>query len=557
MSSLDLLDWQQTIFAEKLSRYNLLKLEQSQARRSLRIHIYRNHGFEQVATALKLFLTYAQFDACLDIGEYDDSFQVTNVTSDLGIVWLDFDRYARLSDHELHMWIFDRLAALREATRAPFIVADLPTSDARARDLNAALSAWSAATPGTAILRVSSLASELSASFFDDRRSSLTGTRYSDAACLGAARELGLSLIPSLIAAPIKAVAVDLDNTLYQGVLAEDGPHGVVLTEAHHKLHTLLAELASKGVLLIVVSRNEADDVTELFRERGDFPIHADHIASWQVSWAGKADGISKAAAELQIATDAVLLLDDNLGELTSMARDLPDVKLLFAGHSPEDTVRSLRRFPSLWPSTETRTDLLRVADIQANKQRQAAAGESLDKNSYIRSLGVEIGFTSNPRDELQRFYDMSVKTNQFNIALLRPSAADISLYLDDPERRAVMIYLRDRLADSGSVGSLLVRRDHDCVVVEELCLSCRSLGRFLESVMITEALRYSMAEFNAKSVRFRYRVGPRNQPAITWLSSYTGSTCDAEHGTIEMAWDQTVADRLVNEAPVALQWRA
>lgn len=556
MTHLDSLDWQRTLSAGRLNRFHLLKLAGINPARHVRIRVHRNHGFESVATALRPFLAYAGFQAEFEIGDYDDSLTVRPGDADVEIVWMDFGRYDRAEPEALANWLCQRLAALRQATRAPIIVAEATGTDPTATAVNEALADWAASPTCGTLLLLNNIAAQLEHAFFDERRAALTGTRLSDTACLEAARSLGARLIPGLLGPPVKAVALDLDNTLYDGVLGEDGSAGVVLTDAHRALQQLLVRLSEEGILLVVVSRNEPDDVTALFHDRTDFPLRPEHITDWRVGWCSKAEGIVRSAERLRIAPDSFLLVDDNLGELTDVGRVLPGVKLVFAGHSPEETTAALLYFPALWPLARSATDQLRAADLKANLEREQLAAGITDPREYLGSLGVTLTFALNPVEDLKRLAEISVKTNQFNLALARPSAADVAHYVTDPERCAVMFFLEDRLANSGSVGSLLARREDGVLVVDELCISCRAMGRCLEDIMITAALRRIIGDEPIHTVRFAHAVGPRNKPARNWLAAYASVPSPNSGGALDVKWNSSDAERLLSEAPVILNWR-
>lgn len=555
MTTLDTLDWQPTLFADRLNRFNLMKLDERPAARRIVVNVRRNHGFEQVASALRPFLNYAGINASFTIGDYDDALTFTPMPGDLELVWLDYQRYAQLSDDELASWLCERLAALRASTDTPIFVADAPGDTATSRRVNDTLAAWVEAAPATAVIALSNIEGALGPAFYDERRAALTGTRYSDSAALMAARHIGLELIPAAFGPMIKAVALDLDNTLYSGVLGEDGISGVELTDGHHALQALLADLARRGLFLTILSRNEPEDVAALFKERSDFPLQPDLVADWQISWGDKTDGLLKAAQNLRIAPDAFLFVDDNIGELTAVGRNLPAVRLAFAGNGPDETTNMLRRYPALWPQKVSATDAVRVADAQANAMRERLMETAADPREYLQSLGVELSFTLNPKAERKRLAELSIKTNQFNLTLARTSAIEVDRYLSDPERRAVMVFLRDRLADSGSVGSILARRDGSALIIDELCISCRAMGRHLEDVMITEAIVGILAELPAPSVCFTHNIGPRNSPAREWLSAYTGANLGDTAGVVELAWDAERARAITSEAPVACNW--
>ncbi len=554
MIALNPLSWQKALFADRLNRFELMKIRPVVPTDGKIIRVSRNHSFEQVASILPPFLAFWGGQADIAIGGYDDSLALPSSPATAEVVWLDFDRYGQLDTDQLIAWLVGRLQGLRESSPAPLVIANAPGDSERRRTLNDWLDTWSKTTPGTAILDLAALAERLGSRFYDERRTSLTGTRLSDASCLEAARMLGLQILPDLLAPPIKAIAIDLDHTLYSGVLGEDGPLGVLLTEAHRKLQDLLCSLADRGILLAIVSRNEREDVETLFRERSDFPLQPHHILSWQVSWGSKAAAIRKAAAELRIGTDAFLFLDDNLGELTAVQSDLPEVKMIFAGFSPEETTAALLRFPALWRSKRSETDAIRVADLKANTERDTLA-QRLDPLDYLKSLGVTLTFALDPREDLGRLHEISTKTNQFNLSLARLSELQIANYLEASDRHVVHVRLADRLSDSGSIGALYARREADTLVIEELSISCRAMGRMLENIIVTEALRHLMETMRCKTIRFIHRVGPRNQPALCWLGAYAQTPISDAPSMLDLPWSGDYVDQFVTAMPVRIVW--
>ena len=551
------LNWQQKLFADRLNRFELLRLRADWPCVTLTLRIHRNHGVEQVASALPPFLGFSGYSANILMGEYDDSLAFPAGEADIELVWLDYDRYEQLSDEDFCGWLERRLSTLRVKSKGAIIVANEPGDRRRANVINEAVAKWVATTPRAYVLDLAQIAFDLGGAAFDLRRQSLTGTKLSDAACLDTARELGLRVVPHLLAPGLKAVAVDLDNTIYQGVLSEDGIDGVVLTPGHKALQEKLVSLHEQGLLLVVISKNETVDVHELFATRDDFPLRPAHISDWQVSWRDKSKGVAEAAKRLRIAVDAFLVVDDNLGELTSVGTVLPTTRLIYAGASPEETLAALEFYPGLAQGTISITDTLRSADLRANEEREALATTVADPVDYLRSLGVEIELVMNPAAERKRLAEMCRKTNQFNLAIARLDELKVASYLTETDRRAVLIFMKDRLADSGSVASLFFRRKDDVLVVDELCVSCRAMGRRLEDIMIVAALEGALDVLPASIVRFVHSIGPRNQPARTWLSSFTGLALGDEGGVVDMAWDRARYREMLTSTPVALIWRA
>lgn len=529
-TALDRVAWQPTLFAERLSRFALLKLRATPYQDAPVLRVLRNHAFEAVASALPAFLRFADVQMSLQLGEYDDSLVMPDDAAAAHLVWLDLTRYSKLSDIELEAWLLDRLAALRAASSGPIIVANAPEGDARSARLSAALAAWAGTTPSAAVLPLDALAAREGPGFFDEARAAATGTRLSDAAALEIARRLGLEILPGFFARPIKAIALDLDNTLYEGVLGEDGVAGVRLRDGHLALQSQLAQWADRGVLLSVVSRNTREDVDQLFAARDDFPLAAAHISDWQIGWGGKAEALRASAAAFNIGADSLLFIDDNLGELIDVTTAEPDVRLLYAGGTPAETEAALALYPGLPRGGVAFAG--RAADIAANAARRELA--AADPSSYLASLHAVLTFTLSPAEDRARLVELSGKTNQFNLSLERLSEVAVNQALTSADRRVVHVRLSDRLADSGSVAALFFRRQDDYLVVEELVISCRALGRKLEDLMVTEALRRALIELPADKVRFNHVTGSRNAPAREWLAAFTGREL-GEQGAVDL----------------------
>jgi len=550
ITTIDRLDWQATLFAAELNRLAVMRLG-APATEGPVLRVLRNQAFETLTPVLAPLFGFAGYALSVALGEYDDSLNLPEEPYAAALVWLDFARYERLTDEELAQWTVARLEALRAHAGGPLIVANSPDSGARAERLNAALGDWASRTPAAAVLRLDEIAQRLGArAFVAPDRAALTGTRYADPLCLEAARTLAFEVLAQAYAAPIKALAVDLDNTLYAGVLGEDGPGGVRLTEGHANLQREIDRLASEGVLVTILSRNEPADVQQLFAARADFPLRPERVASWQVSWGEKSDGVQAAAAQFNIAPDAFLLIDDNVGELVQVSSRHPGLRLLHASDDAEITVRALRRYPGL--PRDGQAFAGRAADLAANAERAALAEEAVDEDAYLAALKAELTFALDPVEDRARLTELSRKTNQFNMALRRFDEVEVDRYLAAPDRCVVHVKLADRLADSGSVAALFGRLEESLLIVDELCISCRALGRKLEDAMVTEAVRGAMGRVGARGAAFEYALGPRNQPALEWLAAFVGKPVTGEAGRLNVPPDR-VAE--TPRAAVAIRW--
>jgi FkbH-like protein len=348
-------------------------------------------------------------------------------------------------------------------------------------------------------------------------------------------------------------VAVDLDNTLYHGVMGEDGISGVTLTAHHASLQRTLLRLRESGVFLAIVSRNDEADVRSLFISRGDFPLSLDHFSARAVSWQSKVDGIRAVAKQLRIAPAAMLFVDDNPGELAAVAGVMPELRCLHAGN-PEEMAYALTVFPGLHGYKVDENDALRVADLAAVSIREELAQRADDPNEYLRSLAVHLDFLLDDARAVPRLHELSIKTNQFNSGLLRLSENEVARRLADPTYGTVAVSLRDRLSDSGMIAALFARHTDDRIVVEELSISCRALGRSLEDIIVMEALLGLTAGRHVQEVVFNLKHGPRNQPSRDWLARFAASGTASETGYL-MPWDAQEAARRLRALPVTIKW--
>jgi FkbH-like protein len=481
-------EWQPVVFADRPRRAGLLELVAAGLPATpVRIHVHRNQPFEFVASCAEAFLRYAGWDPIFTYSDYDDSLGFhTWEAADVEFLWLDLTRY-RQSKEDVAAWLGQRIQRLREMTSAPILIAgnaDLPLPSLRG-------------------VRVCPQAT------------AQTTMDISGPACVETARQFAFLWLPPVLRPRYKAVVVDLDHTLYHGVLGEDGLWGIELTPEHADLQQVLVGLQESGVLLAVVSKNDPADVEMLFEERSDFPLTPQNISAWSVGWLPKSRAIREVADKLRIGLDAILFLDDNAGELAEVASELPELSLLHAADALE-TTRALKLYPGLNGYAIGAEDRLRAFDLAVAPQR---AGSS---QAYLASLQIELSFSMDPAGECARLHELSVKTNQFNTGFLRLTEAEVARRIAEPEYRTVAVSLRDRLSDSGTIGAIFTRCTGETIFVEEVSISCRALGRGIEDVMITEALSgIARADGRVRDVEFRFVTGPRNAPARAWLESY------------------------------------
>jgi FkbH-like protein len=543
-------EWGPTLFAELPRRNQLLRLKPSWPLFPLKVRVHRNHAFEHVASVAGPWFAWWQREPAFIYSDYDDSLAFTfkdEERADLEVVWLDLDRYRdQFNNSQILDWLAGRFIALRARTPAPIVVA-LTGADHQS---HSSLLKTGRIVPGLRVADMLLLEQKLGEKFYDLRAAKFSGTRLSDCACMVVAREMACHWAPGLLAPRLKAIAVDLDHTLYEGVLGEDAME-VRLTPGHKELQKYLVELRKSGLLLALVSRNEQEDVKNLLERRTDFPLRPEYFSATAVSWEPKADGIRRVAQAMHIGLEAVLFVDDNPGELAGVVSELPMVSLAHANADPALTRRVLEYYPGLWTWETGIEDGLRATDLAAHVERKRLVTEASDPMDYLRTLQVTVSIEINPSQQLSRLHELSQKTNQFNLSLERFSEVDLARLLSADDHRIALIRLRDRLSDSGAIGLVVARKEGDILCIRELAVSCRALGRRLEDFMIAQASRELQLELACPRVEFLHRTGPRNGPARDWLSRLIAQPLPLEG---RAAADQALSCIVSSDYPVTLE---
>jgi FkbH-like protein len=219
-------------------------------------------------------------------------------------------------------------------------------------------------------------------------------------------------------------------------------------------------------------------------------------------------------------------------------------------------TLSGLTHGPDLMAWNSAAEDRLRVTDIAAAASRAAALVAAGDPLAYLQSLETRLEFAVDPRDQAGRIQELSQKTNQFNLALRRLGDADIARWLDDPDAPIVTVRLSDRLSDSGIVAIVLMRRNDRRLRVEEICISCRALGRGLEELMVCSSINRVAAALGCDEVAFAYALGARNAPARDWLAAFTGHPLGTPDGYCHLGWPPVGLATRLQSIPVQIDWK-
>ena len=371
--------------------------------------------------------------------------------------------------------------------------ANLPHSLTNAvQQLNQRLAALCGTISDCVFFDVDHLAARHGRANWRDTRMFLASRLSISAASFGAYSRGLVRSFSALFRAPRKVLCTDLDNTLWGGVLGEEGPEGIATGSAFPgncflEYQKYLKQLASRGILLAIVSKNNEADVREVFQLRAaDLALSLDNFAATKISWNEKSDAIRELAKELSLGLDSFVFVDDNPVECEAVRQQLPEVAVIEAPvQEPWKFVELLSAQSFFDAAVVTDDDINRLKEYKAQAQRAELATSAGSRDEFLASLEIVCTFLSALDAPLARSVQLLAKTNQFNLTTRRHSAAEVEAFAAAPGGQAIAVRVRDRFGDAGVVGLALASQKGDSCFIDSLLLSCRVIGRGIETALL------------------------------------------------------------------------
>jgi FkbH-like protein len=331
----------------------------------------------------------------------------------------------------------------------------------------------------------------------------------------------------TLFRAPRKVLCTDLDNTLWGGVLGEDGPEGIATGNAfpgncYLDYQKYLKQLSSRGILLAIVSKNNEADVREAFQIRSaDIALSLDDFVASKISWNEKADSIRELAQELSLGLDSFVFVDDNPVECEAIRQQLPEVAVIVTPVlEPWKLVEVLAEQPFFDAAVVTDDDVNRLNEYKSQAQRAELASSVGNRDEFLGSLGIVCTFLSALQAPLPRAVQLLAKTNQFNLTTRRHSAAEIEKFASVSGGQAVVVRVHDRFGDAGVVGLALALNEGDSCYIDSLLLSCRVIGRGIETALLAHLGEHALRT-GAKRLVGEYIATKKNAPCANFYSDH------------------------------------
>lgn len=353
------------------------------------------------------------------------------------------------------------------------------------------------------------------------------------------AREWMRFLVP-ISGRACKALVCDLDNTMWGGVIGEDGMTGIKLDQEHpgvafRNLQRVIQDLYQRGVILAICSKNNLADAMEAIEKHEGMLLKPDQFASFRINWQDKAQNLREIAKEINIGVDSLCFIDDNPAERMWVRSQLPEVTVIELGTDPMTFADALRNTPVFERLSLSEEDRLRGKMYAENRLRaelQSTAG-SLD--DYYKSLQMSVDITGVTPESLTRIAQLTQKTNQFNLTTRRYSEQQIQEFAASPDSGVAAIRVRDRFGDNGIVGIAIYKKAGEALEIDSFLLSCRVIGRSIETAFLSYVADQAKARGLTK-LTSSFIPTKKNAPAKDFLANHA-FTC-TKPDAAESRWE-------------------
>jgi FkbH-like protein len=313
-----------------------------------------------------------------------------------------------------------------------------------------------------------------------------------------------------------KVLVLDCDNTIWRGVVGEDGPEGIGLDDEFLAVQRFAVEAQSHGALICLASKNAEADVMEVFDTRPDMHLRREHIVAHRVNWQAKSENIRSLATELNLGLDAFVFLDDNPIECGAMREMLPEVVTLQLP-APGGIASFIDHLWTFDKASVTQEDLQRTAMYRQNAARESQEANAADIGEFLASLELKIAIAPPDESDWARMGQLTQRTNQFNFTTRRRSEAEMRALAGRDTVLAVRV--SDRFGDYGLVGAIVAQAHADRLEMDTFLLSCRVLGRGVEHAMVAHLGRLALERGLPEVLLPLYKTA-KNEPALAFANS-------------------------------------
>lgn len=342
-----------------------------------------------------------------------------------------------------------------------------------------------------------------------------------------------------------KCLVLDCDNTLWGGIIGEDGIDGIALGpdwpgREYVNFQKAILELHEQGAILAINSKNNEADVMQVLHEHPHMVLREEHFAAICVNWDPKPQNMEKLARSINIGLDSLVFVDDNPAERQLMRQMLPEVAVLDVPPNPALYEKTLRQTNFFAKASLTEEDKNRGQIYAAQRKRVQLQKSSVTLADYLKSLEMTCSIRLAKEADIKRAVQLTQRTNQFNLTVRRYTESEIQKMLESSQWNVYVLGLKDKFGDNGTVGLALVEKQSNCWRIDTFLMSCRVIGRQAEDALVDRICRDAIAD-KAQKMFAEYIKAPKNTfVSDFWTKMGFKQKCDTNGvGVTEASCDQ------------------
>lgn len=319
-----------------------------------------------------------------------------------------------------------------------------------------------------------------------------------------------------------KCIVLDMDNTLWGGIVGEDGLQGIDLGperpgNAYMEFQKHLLALFERGIILAANSSNNEDDVLKVLREHPHMVLKEHHFASFKVNWNNKAKNLVEIAKDINIGLDSMIFLEDDKRIRAFIRAALPQVYCPDIPEDPSSYTEFLRSIKNLDSLQLTGEDKKRSIGYIAERKRKESKAVFKSVSGYLKHLSITVRIEPADKFSVPRIAQLTTRTNQFNFSAKRYRENEIERFSRDKRYGVYSVSIKDKYGDYGITGALIVLKSEKEWSVDTFLLSCRILGRNIEEAILSDIIR-RVVKAKVRTLSVFYKKTEKNRPVINFL---------------------------------------
>ncbi|MEM3064587.1 MAG: HAD-IIIC family phosphatase [Candidatus Nitrosotenuis sp.] len=347
-----------------------------------------------------------------------------------------------------------------------------------------------------------------------------------------------MGYIKAILGLSKKCIVLDLDNTLWGGIIGEDGFEGIKLGndpigKAFVEFQKILLALHQRGIILAINSKNNADDALRVIKEHPNMILKEDHFACVKINWNDKIQNMKEIANELNIGLDSMVFFDDDPVNREYVHTNLPQVLTVEVTQDAAEYAQIIMSMNDFHLLKITEEDIRRGKMYIQDKQRKELESSATNLQEFLQQLGIKITIKKANDFTIPRISQLTLKTNQFNLTTRRYQVEDIRKLISDGHWVGC-VQVEDKFGDNGITGVFIIKKESTEWMLDTFLLSCRIMGRGIEDGILGYILKKAKEE-KIKTVKAEFIPTKKNIPCANFLSDYGFKKADGNYWLFDL----------------------